>query len=280
MTDHQKLVDVYFDDVAAYWRDVYRGEDVQSAIYERRRESVLASIEGLSLAPGSRIFEAGCGAGLTTIALARKGYRVVATDSVAKMLGMTRELAQNAGVAGQVSLQAADIHHLQFAGGSFDAAAAIGVLPWLPSLAEPVREIARVLKPGGYLVITIDNVFALNRLLDPRLCPAIEPVKRVLRNLLSRFGRRKPLLRARTHSMHELDRAISRAGLRKLKGSTVGFGPFTFWNRDLLSTGNGNRWNNKLQRLADAGFPILRSTGAHYLVLAQKPPREKENHVH
>ncbi len=280
MTTHQKLVDAYFEEVAPYWRDVYRGEDVQSIIYERRREAVLASIDGMSLPAGSRILESGCGAGLTTIALARKGYDVVATDSVAKMLDMTRELAQYAGVAGRVSLQTADINHLQFADQSFEAAAAIGVLPWLSSLEEPVREIARVLKPGGYLVITVDNVLALHRLLDPRLCPAVEPFKRVLRKLLDRFGCRKPLPCARTHSMRQLDRAIRRAGLKRLSGSTIGFGPFTFWNRHLLSMEQGHRWNGKLQRLAGAGSRVLRSTGAHYLVVAQKPRPEKTENTH
>lgn len=279
MTNHQKLVDGYFDEVASYWRDVYRGKDVQSLVYERRRESVLASIEAMSLAPGASILESGCGAGLTTIALARKGYQVTATDSVPKMLEMTRELAEYAGVSERVFLEAADINHLQFAGGSFDAAAAIGVLPWLSSLDEPVREMARVLKPGGYLVITIDNLLALHRLLDPRLWPFIEPAKRALRNLLGSLGRHKPV-RSRTHSIGQLDRAIARAGLQKVSGKTIGFGPFTFWNRDLLSIDTGHRWNDKLQRLAGAGFPILRSTGAHYLAVAQKTPRETDNHAH
>ncbi|MGI8992317.1 MAG: class I SAM-dependent methyltransferase [Bryobacteraceae bacterium] len=273
---HQKLVNEYFHDAAPYWREIYEAGAVQSAIYARRRDRVLAFIDGLNLAPGSLMLEAGCGAGATTITLARRGHLVTATDSVEAMLHMTRELARESGMDDKVCTELADINHLRFASGTFDVAAAIGVLPWLESLDAPVREIARVLKAGGYLIATVDNVLALNRIIDPRLSPAIEPVKRFLRTILSRSGWRNAPLRARAHSIRQLERALSRAGLKKIAGCTAGFGPFTFWNRELISNRRGHQLNDWLQRRADGGVPIPRSTGAHCIVLARKIATGKE----
>lgn len=274
----QKLVDDYFHDVAPYWQDIYHARSVQSAIYEGRRHAVLASIDAMDLAPGSLVLEAGCGAGLTTVALAMRGHSVTATDSVPRMLQMTGELVRESGMVDRVSTELADINRMRFAENRFDVAAAIGVLPWLRSLETPVRELARVVKPGGYLVISVDNVLALNRLLDPRLSPMIEPVKRALRRMLNRLRWGSSPPRACTHSIAQIDRAIAHAGLHKIRGRTIGFGPFTFWGRDLISTELGRRLNNNLQRMADCGVPILRSAGAHYIVVAQKAQRERDNH--
>ncbi len=279
MRTHQKLVDDYFHGNASYWREVYDGETVQSAIYECRGRRVLALIDGLNLPGESAVLEAGCGAGLTTIALARRGYCVTATDNVEAMLGMTRELARSSGLADRVSTRIADINRIETADGEFDLAIAIGVLPWLQSLDRPLREIARVLKPGGYMIATVDNVLALNRILDPRLSPIIEPLKRGARTSFSRFGWRDSPLRSRTHSIRQLDGAVSKAGLAKVEGCTIGFGPFTFCGPDLMSNKSGHHLNRKLQRMADRGIPILRSTGAHYIVVARKAPHEGKSHA-
>ncbi len=169
--------------------------------------------------------------------------------------------------------------HSCVASGAFDLAIAIGVLPWLQSLDRPMREITRVLKPGGYMIATIDNVLALNRILDPRLSPMIEPVKRLFRAVLRRLGLRSSPVRARTHSIRQLDRAVSKAGLAKVEGCTIGFGPFTFFGRDLMSNESGNRLNHTLQQMADRGIPILRSTGAHYIAVARKALREGNSHA-
>ena len=72
------------------------------------------------------------------------------------------------------------------------------------------------------------------------------------------------------HSPGEFDRALSRAGLLKVCGRTLGFGPFSFLGCPLLPAAVGVCLHHRLQRLADRGVPLIRSTGAQYIVVTQK----------
>src|SRR5262249_48040128 len=126
------------------------------AIYQDRHNTALGWIQDLGLHPGARILEVGCGAGLLTIALARGGYTVDALDSTMTMLQMTRNDAAHHGVQEQIRMHSADVHALPFQAHTFDLVIAIGVIPWLHSERLALREMQRVLKPGGFLLVTAD----------------------------------------------------------------------------------------------------------------------------
>src|SRR5947208_520112 len=78
----QDLVDSYFRSRARVWKEIYEREDVDALIHQRRRSIVLRLIDNLGLPQESPILEVGCGAGLTTVALADRGHAVHAIDSV------------------------------------------------------------------------------------------------------------------------------------------------------------------------------------------------------
>jgi hypothetical protein len=63
---------------------------------------------------------------------------------------------------------------------------------------------------------------------------------------------------------------LAAAGLRKVKSMTLGFGPFTVFDRQLLAESTAVRAHRLLQWLADRSVPVLRSTGAQHMVLAQR----------
>src|SRR2546429_4178898 len=56
----------------------------------------LGLVDELALPSGSHILEIGCGAGLTTIALAQRGFTVQAVDTVDRMVALTRQAATEA----------------------------------------------------------------------------------------------------------------------------------------------------------------------------------------
>jgi ubiquinone/menaquinone biosynthesis C-methylase UbiE len=257
----------------ARWRKVYEEASLEGAIYRERLALVLRWVDELTMPRGARILEIGCGAGVTVAALARRGYLVEAVDSVAAMLTSTREHAAGAAVTPSVSSSLGDAHNLAFAEGAFSLVLAIGVLPYLHSPRKAVREMARVLKPGGVLLVTTGNRWRLNHVLDPWLCPALQPAKRVVGAILRRSGRRRsgppgPLLRL--SSLRELGSWLASAGLAAVKAKTVGFEPLTFHYRRLFGEQASIRLNRWLQRLADHEAPGIRSSGMDHLVLARK----------
>ena len=101
--DQQRRVAERFKSEALYWDAIYRGTDLYSKIYQRRREIILRTIVQLSLPWNARVLEVGSGAGLTTVELARRGHTVQAVDVVKEMLNLTLQHAAQANVSNRVS---------------------------------------------------------------------------------------------------------------------------------------------------------------------------------
>lgn len=270
--EQQKLVDIHFRYAADYWRNLYNANGVFEVIHQQRRAIVLGLVEELKLPPGSDILEIGCGAGLTTIALAQRGFTVQAVDTVDRMVALTRKAATDAGVADRVMTSLGDAHALAFPEGAFSLVIGMGVAPFLHSLNTAITECARVLRPGGYSIFTTDNRWRLNHVLDPVFFPGVRKPRRWVRTQLERFKVLKVLTgpRANSHSIREFDACLAAAGLEKIKGTTVGFGPFTFVDIKLLPDSLAVRLHNKLQRLADSKYPLLQRFGSLYIPLVRK----------
>ena len=264
-------MNAYFQSQSSFWRDVYTGSDVYARIHQHRHAAALSWIDSLSLAPGSRVLEIGCGAGFMSIALAQRGLHVQAIDSTEAMLEQARRNAEASGVT--LSLEIGNATSLASSDDSFDLVVAMGVIPWLEQPALAIQEMARVTRPGGHIVFSADNRIRLNALLDPLLNPALVPLKRLVKTALHRFGLRHLSSRdvgATFHSRRFIDKAVTRAGLSKTRSKTLGFGPFTLFRRIIIPQSLGIRLHLRLQFLADQGVFGFRSTGAHYLVLASK----------
>jgi len=168
----------------------------------------------------------------------------------------------------------ADVHALDFEDETFDVGLALGVIPWLYSPPTALSELARVLKPGGYLIVNADNRLRLSYLMDPRRNPWLARARKPARQLLTDLG----LVHADrgsgppsvTHLTGDFDLLLDSVGLERVTATTLGFGPFTFWNREVLPSRLAVGFHRWLQRHADRGVSGLRSTGSQYLVLARK----------
>lgn len=100
---------------------------------------------------GQRLLDAGCGDGIYLVEAARRGAQASGVDTSEAMLRVARRRAADAGET--VDLHRADIQELPFADDTFDVVMAITVLCFVPDPQRAVDEMARVLTPGGRLVI-------------------------------------------------------------------------------------------------------------------------------
>jgi ubiquinone/menaquinone biosynthesis C-methylase UbiE len=266
-------VQSYFDSVAGYWQDVYRNTGLLAYIYQRRAAFTLNWIKELNLAPGERCLDVGCGAGILSATLASWGCRVDAVDLAPNMLELARAEAERHGVGARVSTALGDVHRLQFPEHSFGLVVALGVLPWVDDPQRALEEMARVLRPGGYLIVSVDNRWRLDHLLDPLSTPMLRKVRRAGRRTLAKLQLISPETRTpvRYQSPPECRAALAAAGLCTLKCASVGFGPFTFMKLKLLPDRLGIVLHRRLQALAERKVAPLNSIGVHYLALATKP---------
>jgi 2-polyprenyl-3-methyl-5-hydroxy-6-metoxy-1,4-benzoquinol methylase len=271
--EHQTLIDTHFHSRVAQWRDVYEQKGLEGTIYRKRLDIVLGWIDELAIPTGEKVLEIGCGAGRCTVALAQRGCLIHAMDSVEGMLNSTQEHAIEAGVSSSVATSLGDAHHLAFRDGSFGLVLAIGVIPYLHFPQKALKEMARVLRPGGFLLVTAGNRWRLNDVLDPWSCPLLQPAKKIISGIVRRVRKARPDDAGpplRLDSLRELERWLSSVGLVKIKATTAGFPPIKFRGRPILGEQSSIRLNNRLQELADRDMPWIRSSGMDYIVLVRK----------
>lgn len=271
--NQQPKVDLYFESVALEWRQLYRNGDLKSEIFSYRQAVALNWIAESVALKSADVLDVGCGAGPATVALAQRGARVKAIDTVPRMVELTCQSASEVGASHLVQASVGDVHNLNFADNSFEAAVVIGVIYWLHSPRQALSEIFRVLKPGGYLVVSSDNARRITYTADPAHLPWILALRRHGGHLLRNLGWRKTAssIPVNRYSTEEFDQLIAGAGFRKVKHMTVGFGPFSFCECRLIPDLVGVKLHGFLQRLAQRGVGPLASRGNHYIVLARKP---------
>lgn len=266
--DQQARIDDYFDSASTYWNDVYATRDTQGLVYRRRMSTAVRWVAELGLARGARVLEVGCGAGLLSGELCALGMTVTATDSSPEMVAAATANLARRGFADAATVRHADVHRLPFEPAQFQLVIALGLLPWLHDAPTAVSELGRVVAPGGTMIVSADNRYRLNRLVEPRENPLLRPLKPVKR-MLSRPPAVPPAPSYR-HSPREVDRLLAAAGITALRRTTIGYGPFTVLGRELLPGHPGVTFDACLQR-ASRRRPRLRGAGWHYLVAGFKP---------
>lgn len=137
-----------------------------------------------------RVLDVGCGTGHLCRRLADRGARIWGIDVCANLLSRARTMAPDAG------LVRADAMEIPFGDASFDLATSVLLLHYLKAPDRCLRELFRVLQPGGRLVVC------------DRICSA-DPVLRAAQIGVERL--RNPLIQ-RILSSEELEESLRAAG--------------------------------------------------------------------
>jgi D-aspartate ligase len=268
----QRAVSEFFETKGAFWADVYDEANHEAVVYRRRRDRVLAWADSIGGNHPGTALDAGCGAGITAVPLACRGWDVVAIDPAESMITETRRAASNAGVADRLVAEVGDAHELRFPDESFDLIVAVGVLPWLHSPGRALDELWRVLRPGGRLLITSDNRARLTKLVHPMYTPILAGPRRWAKRALIRAGilhEDPAAVWPRMYYPAQARTLLRAAGFATDRERTLGFPPPAALGR-VLSAPRARRFDARLQSLADARAPGVKSLGMHHVILARK----------
>ena len=115
--------------------------------YRGRRRVLARVIDSLHLARGARILDAGCGSGRNMVELARRG-----TVTGIELSPMSVAAARARGVGDVVE---GTVEDLPFDDDSFDFAVCLDVIEHLDDDGQTLRELRRVVAPGGMLLVTV-----------------------------------------------------------------------------------------------------------------------------
>jgi ubiquinone/menaquinone biosynthesis C-methylase UbiE len=123
-----------------------------------------AMLEAAGPAPGRRVLDLGCGAGHTALAFAARGAEVIGLDLTPAMLAQARRLASERGL-GNARFEQGDATRLPFPDASFDCVTSRLSAHHYAQPGAAVAEAARVLRPGGVLLVS-DSVSPEDPALD------------------------------------------------------------------------------------------------------------------
>jgi SAM-dependent methyltransferase len=184
-----------------------------------------AVLDAAHVVEGTRVLDAGCGAGLPALLAALRGANVSAIDASASQLEIARRRLPGA------DIREADLENLPFAGETFDAAIAVNSVFYAASPLAALGELRRVVRPGGRVVVTTwgradqCEYAAVMRVVGPLLPPPPPGAPAGGPFALSEPG--------------ALETALADAGLRAVERGEVSC-PFVYPNIDLSWRGQAS----------------------------------------
>jgi ubiquinone/menaquinone biosynthesis C-methylase UbiE len=146
----REAIEAYYDDYAT-WYESERREGYYGVVNDLEFEVVADAVTGRDA------LEIGCGTGLILERTAARARRATGVDLSA---GMARFTTRQKGL----TVAQASATDLPFADDSFDVVYSFKVLPHVPDLAAAVREVRRVLRPGGRAFVEVYNPWSLKAL--------------------------------------------------------------------------------------------------------------------
>jgi len=217
VTTHKDLLRTHFDSYARTWH-----ERLTNHVYAMRYRAVERMTASL---PIGSVLDVGCGTGDFAQLFDPARTRYLGIDISEKMIAECRRLfpTHEFRVADGDSIDAADA--------SLDLVLSIGVLEYLPDPVSHLKELARITKPGGNIIVTVPNGSNRSRRMDRPIRALIDspPVKWLRRAMrrpsqirpMERTVVKDPSIRHRHMTMDELRRIGKANGLALVDHSHV-----------------------------------------------------------
>lgn len=265
----------FYDEQSTYWSSVYKENTEKLTIYARhfrqRRNVILNMIEKLSNPEGKNVLDAGCGPGAYIRPFLALGYNVHAIDQSSGMIKNAEENIPDTD-KDRVILKVSGIESIPFPDEKFDLVTNVAVLMYVPDEKKSINELYRVTKPGGTLIITVDNKRDFPDLIDipMRIKGILRRIRKDNKSTADKHaGQHEQEVQPRCYSPKEMRLLLESAGFIIDEQTSIGFTPLLFNHHRIF--------NDKVDIFIDRllqffrYIPVLKLTGYTYICRCHRP---------
>jgi ubiquinone/menaquinone biosynthesis C-methylase UbiE len=257
----------FFDSSYHWWPQIY-DEDGRHGFLgfemRRRRDAVIDLLRSRQQGP-CQLLDCGCGPGGVLREIRSPSITITGVDIKRDYLVQARGL-----LGGRSRLVQADLERLPFPDRQFDAIFCVGVLSYLQKEPAAMREMHRVLKRGGFVILSLPNLYRINFLFDPYYYVVGIIGYFMKKRRAGGSGFQKHMIKryslAKFRRLYGIDQGFSEKEM-----VCIGFGPFTFWRKDWVSVERSGRISDFLERISrKRAFFFLRLLANHWVVCLHK----------
>ena len=133
-----------------FWDKVAGVYDIFANIINKKTHKKLRTVVANEICENDSVLECACGTGLLTVAMAPRCKTLVATDFSSNMIKHAQKNCKN---FPNVTFSQANIMSLDFPDSTFDVVVAANVIHLLDKPVKAIKELDRVCKPGGKIII-------------------------------------------------------------------------------------------------------------------------------
>jgi ubiquinone/menaquinone biosynthesis C-methylase UbiE len=195
------------------------------------------TIERLALSPGSTVLDVGCGSGASAIPAAQKvgrDGRVIGVDLAERLLAIARVKSAAQGLQ-NIEFRVGDMTGLGFPDGAFDAVVCVFAIFFVPDMVRQVRELWRMVRPGGQLAITTWGP----RMFEPGSAAWWAAVKRYRADLASAVSPWERIITPQAVSQLLIEAGVGGAQITAVSGQQPLRTSNDWWT---IVLGSGYRW--------------------------------------
>ncbi len=267
--NYNESIITFFDKGIPWWTEVYRGESPKDFFgFEMRQRLKFVTdllTEQIQKMDNPDVLDCGCGPGEILALLATLRCKLTGIDINRRYLDLAAEKAPGS------TLIEGSVEQLPFPDSSFDIVFAVGVLMYLKDDRKAAKEIARVTKDGGLILISVPNYRMLHLLLDPFY---------IFRLFLRILGKGRPSTEngfsendIRRYSLTQLRNLFHQHDLNEILSISTSFGPLRFWRKEILPIMVSIRISEFMRKLSKRKIcSSLKHVGNQLIIVLRKGP--------
>jgi len=220
----------YYDMEAEDYNNIFYIKDDEYPPLKFRHKYILEMISEESLSENSTILDAGCGPGELVIDLSKRFNNIFGIDISDEMIRIAVKKQNERDLKGKsILFGVGDIEKLDFQCNYFDVVVCSGVVEYLENEDLWIKEVKRVLKTDGLLIVNVTNKYAVRRWTMPffTAVKSLHGVYFVLNfiktNLLGKEKLNRFPFRPRVHCPSEFDDFLKSSGFEKISHNYFDF---------------------------------------------------------